>query len=240
MSLRLLRSRRATAVLAASATLLVAGGTATAALPGADGSINGCYDLSGKLRVVDPETDAKDCGNNETPLSWSHTGPQGPKGDTGAQGPKGEPGAQGPKGEQGPAGPSFARAHYRDGFQVMHSDFNINNNLVLGAGYHMITARMEAFAFEYPVIEWWSEITCRLRVISTDGGAPVIDEATVRLSDDGPSHGMLNLVAFHHDPDGGDEMTVECKDDNVLIGITKVGNMRLVAQELGGYTVLSD
>ena len=59
---------------------------ARAAIPGADGVIAACYKTSGgSLRVVEP---GEACKAGETPLSWSHTGPQG------LPGPQGEPGPQ--------------------------------------------------------------------------------------------------------------------------------------------------
>jgi type VI secretion system secreted protein Hcp len=69
---------------------------AVAAIPGDDGSINGCYSKgNGDLRVVE---NGADCRKHETPIQWSQRGPAGPQG---VPGPQGEPG---PKGDAGPAG----------------------------------------------------------------------------------------------------------------------------------------
>lgn len=59
----------------------------------ATNTINGCV-LSGvgQVRIIDPSKEP--CKTNETPVSWSQTGPQGP------------PGPQGPTGAQGPTGPA--------------------------------------------------------------------------------------------------------------------------------------
>jgi len=87
---------------------VLAGGAAIAAIPGADGVINGCYQKNvGNLRVIDPSA-GDSCRPPEIAIRWSQTGPQGPKGDTGPtgpQGPKGDTGATGATGATGPQGP---------------------------------------------------------------------------------------------------------------------------------------
>jgi hypothetical protein len=103
-----MRLRRPTpgTVLGTVAIVIATSGVAVAAIPGADGTIQSCYnDTNGNVRFVDT---AADCRNHETALAFSQTGPQGPKGDkgdTGPQGPKGDTGPQGPKGDTGPQGP---------------------------------------------------------------------------------------------------------------------------------------
>jgi hypothetical protein len=98
----------------------VVAGIGWAAIPGADGVINGCYEKrTGILRVIDKEA-GKSCLSFETPITWNQKGPAGaqgpagapgpagPKGDqglAGPEGPNGEPGAQGPAGEDGAVGP---------------------------------------------------------------------------------------------------------------------------------------
>ena len=83
---------------------------AFASIPSESGIISGCYKKSGgSLRVIDRSV--TNCGRDETLLSWSQTGPQGPagpqgpQGETGPAGPQGPMGPAGPQGEQGPAGP---------------------------------------------------------------------------------------------------------------------------------------
>jgi len=49
-----------------------------AAIPDSNGVIHGCVQPSGNLRVVDSTTSA--CKQNETPLDWNQTGPQGSPG----------------------------------------------------------------------------------------------------------------------------------------------------------------
>jgi hypothetical protein len=63
-------------VLSAAAVLFL-GIFAYASIPDANGIIHGCYKKTGgQLRVIDGETSA--CDNNETPIQWGQTGPQGP------------------------------------------------------------------------------------------------------------------------------------------------------------------
>lgn len=93
----------------AAAALLAAGGVGWAAIPGADGTISGCYQKeSGALRLLDA-AGGETCRNSELAVSWSKTavgaqGPAGPAGPQGERGPQGEPGPAGPQGEQGPQG----------------------------------------------------------------------------------------------------------------------------------------
>ena len=50
---------------------------ATGAIPTGGGTINGCYEKAGSLRVID--TDAgQACTKNEKPLAWNVAGPTGP------------------------------------------------------------------------------------------------------------------------------------------------------------------
>ena len=63
----------------------VAVGVAYAAIPGAGGVIQGCYDSGGNLKVVS----ALPCPKSYTPLQWNQ---QGVKGDTGATGATGATG----------------------------------------------------------------------------------------------------------------------------------------------------
>jgi type VI secretion system secreted protein Hcp len=89
---RSLASRGAKVGIPTVAALGAGSAIAVAAIPGDDGSINGCYSKgNGDLRVVE---NGADCRRQETPIKWSQRGPAGPQG---------EPG---PKGDTGPAGPA--------------------------------------------------------------------------------------------------------------------------------------
>jgi hypothetical protein len=87
----------AVVVVALAGVLLV-----RASIPAPNGVIYGCYNNNnGTLSVINNAVAT--CKSNETQLTWSQTGPQGP---IGPQGPQGATGPQGPQGVQGPAGGS--------------------------------------------------------------------------------------------------------------------------------------
>ena len=94
------------AISAASGLALLAGGTAAGAAiagpVGGDGTIHGCYDVGGNVKVVDASAA---CPKGYTALNWSQAGPKGPAGAPGPAGPAGPAGATGDTGAAGPAGP---------------------------------------------------------------------------------------------------------------------------------------
>ena len=91
--------RLAVAIGAAIAISGLANGIAVGSIPGADGTISGCYNKNnGTLRVIDAP--AVGCTSSEIAISWNQTGPPG------APGLKGDPGAAGPAGPAGPPGSS--------------------------------------------------------------------------------------------------------------------------------------
>ena len=63
------------------AVCLLFGGVAYATIPDSGGVIHGCYKVNGDLRVID--SPSQSCAMNETALTWSQTGPQGPPGISG-------------------------------------------------------------------------------------------------------------------------------------------------------------
>jgi hypothetical protein len=85
------------------ATLMMLGGI-TGDASGQAQTFYGCLSGSGSLRQVSTAS-APSCGNNETLVTWSQVGPQGPQGATGPQGPHGSTGPQGPQGATGAVGP---------------------------------------------------------------------------------------------------------------------------------------
>ena len=96
---RVLPSRLGLMAAASAGTLGLVGlaALAGAAVPTADGKINGCYDKStGNLRVIDTAKDK--CKVSEVAISWNQAGSPGPQGD---EGPAGPTGPQGPAGQPG-------------------------------------------------------------------------------------------------------------------------------------------
>lgn len=109
------RSRWLTALAALTAGLVVGGaGIAYAAIPDPDGTIHGCVNQAGVLRVIDPAA-GDTCKGSETTLDFNQQGQVGPPGPAGPSGP---PGPQGPTGPAGPAGVS--------GYEVVQSDSPAN------------------------------------------------------------------------------------------------------------------
>lgn len=67
------RGRAGWVVLSVVMLVLVAGGIASAAIPGGGGTISGCYDkVSGKLRLVDADA-GQQCKSGESPVSWQQS-----------------------------------------------------------------------------------------------------------------------------------------------------------------------
>ena len=92
--------------LAAVVVVLVGGGVAVAAIPGADGVITGCFDKrTGALRIIDAAKQT--CRQSETRLTWNQRGARGPAGATGLTGATGLPGPAGPAGPAGAGVGSF-------------------------------------------------------------------------------------------------------------------------------------
>src|ERR1700690_1291776 len=85
----------------ALAATALAGGVAWAAIPGSDGTIQGCYGkVGGLLRVIDPSKGER-CLGAEVPISWNQKGSKGDPGVKGDSGAKGSSGAKGDSGIQG-------------------------------------------------------------------------------------------------------------------------------------------
>lgn len=114
-------------------------GTAWAGHSADSGTISACVQHgNGSLYLKD----AGGCKKNDTPISWSITGPQGPKGDKGAQG---DTGATGPQGPAGAAG-TFSNAKSPNGiFSVTLGNSGIvlrgpNGKVVVDfGGAHVVT-----------------------------------------------------------------------------------------------------
>jgi len=99
---RLPAGRTAKIALPTVAALGVGGAFAAAAIPGADGTITGCYTTAGgqqgNLRVVDA---GQACAKGETAIRWNQQGVKGETGPEGPVGPQGDTGPQGPAGANG-------------------------------------------------------------------------------------------------------------------------------------------
>lgn len=86
-------------VIAVIALLVAASGSAYAVGRATGETISACQNKKTGVLAV-----KKRCSPNETPISWSEVGPQGPQGAPGGAGPQGPAGAQGPAGVAGKDG----------------------------------------------------------------------------------------------------------------------------------------
>jgi hypothetical protein len=138
--MRMLRRLRWIAALGVVAA--VAAGVSYAAIPSLNGTISGCVDAKGALKVIDVDNGGS-CAANSTPLTWNvrgpmgAPGPQGLQGVAGPQGAKGDTGAQGLQGPQGIAGPS-------DAFQKRGADVGL-----AGLWYPSVVASLDLPAGKY-------------------------------------------------------------------------------------------
>jgi len=99
---------------AVAAIAVIGSGAASAAIPNADGTVDGCVNnATGVVRIIDHDK-AGNLGScitsgpallRETAITWNQTGPQGAPGIPGEPGMPGEPGEPGPQGVPGPPGP---------------------------------------------------------------------------------------------------------------------------------------
>ena len=227
-----IRSRFLQVAVAATAATAVAGGVAIAGIPSANGTFHGCVDTSGELRVYDAESGAKGCDQGEREIAWNRQGPAGPKGPTGATGPKGATGA---------AGPSFARGHWRTSSIATRDTYRTFVKSALPAGNFVVTAKLDAFMPEVVGSIHWGVIKCRLRVDRAEGGGQTLDTVRTDVSDNGPEYAAMSLMGLWSDAGGGDEVRVECLSDGSWMDRhPELGNIKLMTQEVGGYTVLAD
>lgn len=184
------RGRRGALVVAAVALLALAAAGAEAAISGGD-TLNGCAKKrNGALRLADT------CKRNETAVSWSAQGPQGPKGETGAQGPPGPQGIKGDAGAKGDAGPS-GRDGVSDAWWSRQQNFSLPAGSTVSrtiassvpAGNYLINATV--YLDEFPVADQTHSDDCLVpsadmqgvRVFPTLGPTPGI--GTITLSSPG-------------------------------------------------------
>jgi len=105
---RVIQSRFAVAVVAATLTAGVVSGIAWGVGPiGGNGTINACYNPNTGALKLNVKGSCPTKGD-KTPITWNQTGPQGATGATGSQGPVGATGATGATGPQGLAGATGA------------------------------------------------------------------------------------------------------------------------------------
>lgn len=225
-----------------TAVALVGGASAAvAAIPGADGTILSCYDAKGAVRIADGEAGSRSCAANETPLKFNQRGPvgaqgpTGPKGVTGAAGAPGAPGATGKTGPQGAAGPSFVWARFPSGKFQPTSDYKTVATIELPKGLFHVSGKTTVYMEEYPGLELWTVMTCRLVHIGPNG-TDVLDVAQTDVSDNGPERAMLNLEGLMATSGDGEELRLQCHDGGEFYSeLAELQHIKLFATLVGGY-----
>jgi hypothetical protein len=126
------------------AALTLAAGAAYGAIPSSNGTVTGCVDSKGSLKVIDAEAGAT-CAAAAKTLVWNKQGPTGPQGETGPQ---------------GPPGPS--NAYYASTDQeVVLSTAAAVANLNLPAGSYVLSAKVSLFDYSGQGV-----VTCQLQAFT--------------------------------------------------------------------------
>lgn len=217
-------SKRLTTVSLAAALFVGVGATVAAAVPGADGVINGCYTTTGSLfgspkgtlRVID---EGENCRSSERALPWNQHGPKGDKGDPGPEGPAGDDGQdgnQGPQGEPGPATPPPAKLAAKADTPLPFDDGAHHTvlSLTLPAGTWAVTAK----GIAYHQGNTGLHIECRLRL---DGNT--LDRTRVWLPGAGFGSVPVSMTALPTMPNGGSvDLICIASADDMGISETKI------------------
>lgn len=126
---------------------VAAAGLAYGAIPSSNGTITGCVDAKGSLKLIDAEAGAT-CAAGKQTLTWNQQGPAGPQGAQGTQGP------QGPQGAPGPSDGYFVSAP--DKTVAAGSGYQTIATLDLPPGSYVIAARAGV------LVPGVSGVTCQL------------------------------------------------------------------------------
>jgi hypothetical protein len=223
-------------ILLAIAAVLTIGlaATAKATIPNSQtGVYTACYaNANGAMRVIDFEAKGLTCTAGEKAMGWNAAGP---KGATGAQGPAGPKGATGP---QGPAGPSFARGHFRTGEKYVGTSYETLATVDMPAGMYVLSGKASTYQHEILGTDWWAMVSCRLLQKSPAGAETVQDTSHTEVNDDYNERASLGLMGLAYVPAGQtDKLHLQCKDDGGVGGeMNSINNIKVIAQQVGGYT----
>ena len=227
-------------ILLAIAAVLTIGLTATAkaTIPNSQtGVYTACYsNANGAMRVIDFEAKGLTCTAGEKAMGWNAAGP---KGATGAQGPAGPKGATGP---QGPAGPSFARGHFRTGEKYVGTSYETLATVDMPAGMYVLSGKASTYQQEILGTDWWAMVSCRLLQKSPAGAETVQDTSHTEVNDDYNERASLGLMGLAYVPAGQtDKLHLQCKDDGGVGGeMNSINNIKVIAQQVGGYTAAAN
>jgi hypothetical protein len=213
-------------------------GVASATIPNSqNGVYTACYGATtGAMRVIDMEAKGNICTASEKLMGWKATGSPGP---VGPQGPAGPKGATGP---QGPAGPSFARGHFRTSTHNVGTSYQTLATVDMPAGMHAISGKASIYISEILGTEWWAMVSCRLLQKSPAGAETAHDVSHTEVSDDYNERSSLSLMGLAYVPAGQtDKLHLQCTDDGGIGGeLTTLNNVKVIAQQVGGYTALAN
>jgi hypothetical protein len=150
--------------------------------------------------------------------------------------------SKGPQGPAGAPGPSFARGHFRTGSHTLGEEFKTLAELELPKGYHMLHAKLDAYEFEVLGSEVWQIVTCRLRgEKAAGGGAVTLDVARMEVNDETPERAAMSLLGVWWVESGFDDISLECRNSGGLASPpAEVTNVKLLAQEVGGWTAVAN
>jgi hypothetical protein len=210
-------------------------GVANATIPNSQtGVYTACYGATnGAMRVIDFEAKGNTCSAGEKILGWKATGQ---KGDTGPQGPAGPKGATGP---QGPAGPSFARGHFRTGNKTLSPNWTNLASVDLPKGMHTAMGKAVTNQLEVLGFEVWTTVRCRLLQRSAAGAETVLDEPKAEVGDEGNERSTMSMMGLAYVPEGTDKLHLQCMwDDGDGGNENRLDHIKLIAQQVGGYTAL--
>ncbi|MDA0181073.1 hypothetical protein OJ997_12265 [Solirubrobacter phytolaccae] len=214
----------------AAATVVVAGavaGVGQAAISN-NGVVTMCVsNTTGAVRAVDPSGVARPCANTETVLPMNQQGPAG------AQGPAG------PQGAPGPVSLPSVSAKWRKGSVAFGSSYGTVVDLPLFKGAYHVTAKGTAYMQEVLGHDYWSAVTCQLRVTHADGKLEIMDAGVVEVSDGGPEYASFALQGVMRVGTAVPETAqLACKDDGGYgygDDAVTLQNLNLHAVPVSGY-----
>jgi hypothetical protein len=226
-------------ILLAIAAILTIGLTATAkaTIPNSQtGVYTACYsNANGAMRVIDFEAKGLTCTAGEKAMGWNAAGP---KGATGAQGPAGPKGATG---AQGPAGISFARGHFRTSRKMLNHNWTTYATVDLPKGMHTVMGKAVTHQDELLGFAIWTEVGCRLVQRSAAGAETVIDVAQTEVGDNDNESATMAMMGFAYVPEGTDKLHLQCERvHEVGYQDNWVDDIKVIAQQVGGYTALAN
>ena len=110
----------------------------------------------------------------------------------------------------------------------------------LPAGLHVLAGKASTYEREALGTEWWAMVSCRLLQKSPAGAETEQDVSHMEVGDDYNQRATLGLMGLAYVPAGQtDKLHLQCKDDGGIGGdLNHVTNVKVIAQEVGGYSAV--